>query len=438
MDFNQALYQTLMQLLVFIPFYIYRLIIILIVKAFNFGNIYRPLNPFCSLLVDDFTKNPHNLTLQSILQLDPESQINLQDIQEIFRINVLLRKTKSTNQLRYPELRQYQYKFCGVWFWRPDKNFQVTHHIFEDSFPLSTNSDINKIHQHFIYQTFHPNRSPWTLALIRAPKHTSLILRMHHSLADAKSINKFLGECLSNKSKLKVAEPLKIQRNIFGTILHKLSYPLDLVKTNLIINKFCGQLKNHPWEATDNLKINARSHIAISKKISMQEIKQIAKQTGVRGSSVIYTIIGTALAKFNQDLMMTSVNNGFSVGITLPKPGHPETLINHLNGAILQIPTSPKLTYLEKLKYWNDQYNNVNCSNIPSCGLLHLNQLATILSGGGIWGSLRYHSSGGVFFLPVVITNIAFDEEGFKFGDNWDVLDFTFSAGINCSIIGNR
>ncbi len=178
----------------------------------NYGQFISYTDVF---LDEDFVNsNPQS---SIVISLDLQGDICLPKLRTVFTENVLKARSQvNPDNLRYPQLKQFLTTFLLFRIWKNDPNFCLENHIVER---IWNGADPENIHQEYLNKPFKKDRSPWELILIRnnnlddnsGKELTSIIVfRVHHVMADAKSLLKLLVECLGNQ-KLTTARPRYIK-----------------------------------------------------------------------------------------------------------------------------------------------------------------------------------------------------------------------------------
>lgn len=322
-----AIYFSIVQYIVVLPWYIYHKIIVLYGLAFK--GFSKSLKPLDCLLAE----TPTNMTTLSILQM--KRKITLDEIKKHFTRSVLNATLDNTKTIRYPELKQKVVQYKGCWFFEQDKNFNIDHHIYEQSDKVKF-QNLDAIHEHFLHWTPDFTKSPWELILIQNdPQETgcTIALRIHHCVADFKSVSKLVVEGLGEKP-IKAAKPKTAAKSqsVLDRVLACITYPLDVVQANRLFMSAYSKAKRQPWFCTPNiLSLPGKTmSVAITENIPLSDVRAIAKQNDVCGSAVIYSIIAAALTKLQGKCWPQSEVSKIPLFFTVAKPNHPSTLTNHV------------------------------------------------------------------------------------------------------------
>lgn len=310
-----------------IPVLIYRVLLQHYVRLWmpNYGRI---LGQFDATMMEDYCHKSPEMPMVFTLVLDGSLELPL--LQQLFIRNVLEAKlcNKSSGNEdvpRYPELKQFQADFGGYTFWKDDPSFHIGNHICEQRYAESKHASITAIHQEELNKLFKLGRSPWEATLVQNFRNevnkTLLIFRSHHTLGDTKSILKILVECLGQK-KLQLPRVEYLNTSLLHTIRYYALLPFYFVYVQVLGHYVAQREASHPWKLqcgqADLL------NVAISEKVEMSRVKQIAKKHGVATSAVLMAAIAGALQKSEGGLA-----EGLACQYILPKANHPSTLANH-------------------------------------------------------------------------------------------------------------
>lgn len=278
-------------------------------------------------MCENFNDSISRLSIVSTLTV--EGDISLTSLQQIFTKNVLNART-TRNTLRYPELKQYITTFLGFRIWKNDPEFNINNHISEKANNQPENHLVARIHEELHNKPYNKYRSPWEIILIRNVNDRKSILgiRMHHGMADGKSVIKLIVECLGEKTLNAATSQPSIRKGCIEFCLFCILFPIYYLKS-FIYNVSLGIL-SHPWK---NHNLNGRLAdgcvpwvIGFSPKINLVDIKKVAKQYSVNTSSVLLAMIAGGVRKVGQELRDQDVASD----LPMPRSNHPETFANHL------------------------------------------------------------------------------------------------------------
>lgn len=287
----------------------------------------------------------NNPRMVHIVELLFEKQLDFSQLVTEFSSRAVNKIQGKEEKLQYPNLQRHLTSWLGFWFWKNDQNFDVKNHITCSNLnkDFVTSEDLRQLEQQLLCKPFAEGKSPWEILMIPntlLPKKesilsscdsnflthpsdltTTVIFRCSHTLADGYSVKKLL-EAVST---VKVSPLLKINYPS-KTALQKLFFPLKFYYTMaecqvLALSDFSFKMRESDKSSIDSLQS--------SDVIPLQLIRQIKDAHGVSFTSVIICIVAGALRKLwlkKNGQLCDSV----PCAIPLPKPGHPDTLTNHL------------------------------------------------------------------------------------------------------------
>lgn len=314
---------------VWIPIYIYRWILTQYIKLFksSYGEM---LDPFDSALEENYSETKPKSTL--VFSFVLEGAIELQHLRNLFVQNILQAKIsdkKDHNEhLRYPELQQYQVDFGGYRFWKDDLSFNIANHISELMYSHDSNF-LTKVHQELVNKLFPKDRSPWEVILVKNYENNEnrnvLFCRFHHTLGDTKCFLKMFVECLGQKQ-LSQPNVKYLNISLLDQIAYYLLLPFYVVYVQ-VQGKFIAQkARDCPWKYTGSDEQDTSSlNVGISEKVSLKQVKSIAKRNNVTTSAVIMAAIAGGIEKCDTRL----AGNAVACKWVLPKANHPDILANH-------------------------------------------------------------------------------------------------------------
>ncbi|CAL8139702.1 unnamed protein product [Orchesella dallaii] len=409
-----------LQPVLWLPSYILRGFALLIASwTSKLGNI---LNPISTLLADeDYDKYPPKNSLIGTVTVDGD--VSLEEFQDLFKRTVL-EATIPTNpilswkqphdQTRYPEFQQYQINFLGFKFWKDDPNFQIENHIVEK---VLTNepSSLQNVHKEMHNKLFVSKRSPWEVILIKnyrsvedglgeheeqALRKTVIVARFHHSMADAKSILKVFVIGLGQRPLCLAKPQLNINSNILSELLFYLRFPfvyyLSVISGGLYK---AYQSSFHAWRV-NMFGANPRQVIGMSSKLSLHDIKQVAKRNNVTTSAVVLSLMTGAMCNIDAKFREKWVIAGHIGALVLP---------------------TDQITAAKRLQACQKNFADLKERRIEKYyEFVHL-------QAGTLNNPLRKMTMRNIFF-PVGVTNIAGESHEFSIGQN-KCSEFTFSLG---------
>lgn len=350
---------TILPLTALLSVVIYLLVYLVCCLFPNYGKI---INYFDAWLDEDFINVvPQNSTVISLLLKGDLSSVQLKSI---LTENVLNAPSKVNHkELRYPELKQYLSKFVCFRIWKRDPNFLIENHILEKTWD---GSDVGDIHQEYQNKIYKKRSSPWEMVLFRNVKFKEdkessqkslLIFRVHHAMADGKSLMQLVVECFGNKQ-MKTASAQSLQETQLNRFRFILNFPWNITCEIYTIASLLFSSFNHPWKLNSSFRRSDfetdKIVVTFSPKIQMSDIKQIAKQNEVKTSAVGMSIVAGAIRKFCGDKW----DKEMAIGYPLPRPNHPDGLTNHLYMGVMALPTDEQCPF-KRLQKCNKEFTRV-------------------------------------------------------------------------------
>lgn len=299
----------LLLILTSIPVCIFRAFVILLAKWLR-SDLGKCMNGMtnASYVTDWFSGKPPRSTIAGRVIFS--GNLTKEDLEDaVMRRWIQGKRDNQTEILEYPQFQQYPYRWLGFTFWKFDKDFKVTNHVFTHSLSASqTNDDpdvfLNNLHEKLMNETYHSQRSPWELHLVqnyRNPKFEDgplsvVVWRMHHTLGDGFSI---LGSLVDGLGEIPL-ESLKLpkpggstkEKTFTDIVLFVLTFPFKCTIEFWKLVKKVNQ--SSPWMIPDSNK-KWHQFVAHSELISIEKIKQIKDYYGVSFSAVFLSAISTAI-----------------------------------------------------------------------------------------------------------------------------------------------
>jgi len=135
-------------------------------------------------------------------------------------------------------------------------------------------------------------QSLWELVLVPGQK-SYLFYRMHHLMADGKSIIKVLVEGLGQK-KSQMDKANYIQKSKLEPLL----FPINYMKMIFLAKDIAEESAGSKWNVFNYYKPGStpKTFVALCSPISMSKLKTVAKKNRTYPSSVIMSIISGAVA----------------------------------------------------------------------------------------------------------------------------------------------
>ncbi|CAL8148634.1 unnamed protein product [Orchesella dallaii] len=409
--------------LIWVPCYIYRLLIILLAKTQPkiFGKIFSFADAF---LDEDFARYPPKSSIITTMLI--QGNLSVDWLRQHFDNSVL--QSKLGKSLRYPELQQYPVNFLGQRFWKWDSKFKIETHIKEETptsmISCNNNSlefDLATIHEELLNKPFQKEASPWELLLFPSgQQETLLVLRLHHVLGDAKSILKLLVECLGGQP-LETALPHQIQLSPWEKFLSTLLLPINYTFYLFQLGECAITSHFHPWKVSHFNENSSKLVVGLSEQLPLTKLKKTAKEKEVTTSSLLLSIITrsiqTCFPHNNQKIDL-------GIGYILPKPLHPPFyLSNHVHMGMLHLPmlTSNKNLNLNEC---HRRFLHLKKSELFKYTDFTAFQLGTLPNPLRNIVARNFYSASGV-------TNIAGEKQGFSLGNggSWSCSQMSMSVG---------
>lgn len=386
---------------------------------------------------EDFVNTLPKSTIVTTLVLDGK-KLALTEFQNIFKKNVLdatitaeednITGLSTTRQMkaRYPQLQQFISTYWGTLIWKNELDFRLEEHIKERYVDQINLSDI---HQELINKPYQKWRSPWEVVLYRIngndQRQCVLGLKIHHTMADARSIIKCIVECLGKKP-LKTAEPRKIEQTKIEKLLFIANFPINYVYYVGWVFWYATKFHNHPWKTMkvenshDKFSENVPLVVRLSRRLNLSGVKQVAKRNDVLPSSVILSIICGAIGKYNlrgDELIFAA---------TQPKENHPDVFANHSYLSCLRMPTAPSTPDRHRTAINRLKECDCNLKQLKQTQAFKYLNLLGFFFGNLIQPWRKFF--GRNYYVPLAITNIAGELEGFSLG-KLACAEFCMSVG---------
>lgn len=412
---------TLLVITIFIPVCAvisYALWLVALLMSLCDSTLGRFVTSLDAWMDEDFTENLPRSSIITTMTL--EGTLALEQLQALFTANVLEAKLSGNlKKLRYPELKQYLTRFMGFRVWKDDPDFHISNHIAQKVHqgPL----DMSVIHQELINKPYSRNHSPWEIILINSVSTTGVetsvvAARLHHAMADGKSILKLFVECLGQKS-LKTAQATPAPTSYLSSFQFYLMFPLHyIIQMTFVFYKFCTSHK-HPWKnhgfRGDKY---SRINVSFSPKLPLSEIKQVAKKNNVTSSAVVMSLVAGAMRKCGVDFE----DHDVIMGYPLPKDNHPESMANHVYMGIMPLPTNQGSS-VGRLQTCNKIFSHAKTSQLGRYTNITALQSGTLIHPLAKRLAVNH-------FVPMFLTNIAGEQDGFRVG-NVPCTDFRMTVG---------
>ncbi|CAL8085115.1 unnamed protein product [Orchesella dallaii] len=348
-----------------LPIYIYRLLIILWVKYFyndEFGDILSAISAmFAVELLPSKKVYPPRTAI--CVQMVLDGKLTVEEMEDIINKNWLRNNS-------YSRLKQYVEPFMGFMFWKRDTEFNLKNHLKShtlennDENQMDVDQKVCQFLEKLLNKQFKPKTSPWEFYIINNYKNeqlknqcakeemTLLIFRIHHSLADGFSILYTVIEDLFETPLPKIAPAtpkLSATQKIMFAFSTLFRIPQDYAK-------FVG-LPLYPRTPLYTPDERRECELLYERNVSipLQRVKDIKNKLGVSFTGVLLTTVSAAIAKTLFQLQKKKGGNIESFdktpfGFPLPAPRTSKKLENSATAAILELPTKLELNSMERLQ----------------------------------------------------------------------------------------
>ncbi|CAG7724171.1 unnamed protein product [Allacma fusca] len=374
------------------------------------------------LSLDNMKKPKCNVVIWFVL----ETQVSVVEFQEFFQENVLNLRLPSQD-LTYPEFRQYFHQTMGYLFWKWDENFHVQNHIdICDEFKTQSGpvleSTVLKLNEKLLSQPWPDQRSPWKFLLInnyergQFPK-TLVLLVLHHGMGDGYSFlkliqNHLVGDIYKGKTakpKMGIASPGK---DIWGSLVlpFKIAYEFSEQALSYDFNEW----HRSGWKLTGEVKV------ARTKRIPIAFVKQLKTKFGVSFSAILSAAAAGGIRKYFLDHGIL-LPESMRVFLPLPFPNHPDDkLVTHLTGCYYKLPVGEPFPQ-KRVEAAHRNFESFRGSSIP------LVNFYLALIGGALPSCMfalnkNYHCTG-------IFSNFPGDEETQIFMMNRKIEEFSYNVG---------
>lgn len=340
--------------LINIPVYLFRLIVISYVKYFR-EDLDEILNGTSAFLVNDYFDNK-TPRANVVVHIIVKGHVALDEIKDL-----VTRHWIKTNDNRFKQFCQYPVRWMGFTFYKKTAtSFNINNHVHLFSKKEQgidgyvTEADITRFSEKLLNAPYPPFTSPWEIHLVQNYKNGQIcsepeelsvfIFKAHHSLTDGFSLMAAFAQAFSQQTlaDLKIPKPKYPRKSLWKTLI---SFVVLLTKSVVECGHYVSQVwRSCPWKIPDAKKnwyqLSMRSDF-----IPIQKVHKIRKAFGVSFSSVVYTAVSAAIYKSWQDSkdnrlkiqksMLKSAKKSkedssiFCLHV-IPLPGHPMSLTNHV------------------------------------------------------------------------------------------------------------
>lgn len=169
--------------LIALPIYFCRLVVSLVAPCFN-PSLGKMMDIRSTFFGPELTDGQESITANIVVTAIFEGGATTEDATKWFQ------KVLSTG--RYPELAQYVTKWGGFYFWKKDKNFDLSNHIKYVGGDSVNENQLRDIEREMVKTKFEDKRSPWEYKVVKnfRPKdakegetYSVGLFKVHHGLA---------------------------------------------------------------------------------------------------------------------------------------------------------------------------------------------------------------------------------------------------------------
>jgi hypothetical protein len=307
-----------------------------LVHGKELGKIVTPMSSLFA--TDDIYDHPKANVL---VLLTLEGTLEMNRFREIFTNNVLNARD-SDGRWKYPELKQCIQRWGGYYFWKDCPDFNLEEHVRlykNESGSSVTDFDIKSLQERFVRQKWKRNQPLWEAHLVHnyeykpnwvsnsnSGPHTMIIMRYHHTTGDGYSWLHLITASFCQKPNFKNALPTLPSRSLASRLLFWALLPLRGAWA--LVEMMMLHFYHFDW-AVKGDPAKTEYFYAMSDQIPVKSVKEIKNHFRVSFASVLHSI----LAGVHRQMLQ---RKGFRLPkelpcwVTLPLPGHPLKMRNHL------------------------------------------------------------------------------------------------------------
>ena len=246
----------------------------------------------------------------------------------------------------YRKVKQSVAHFMGYPFYRTDENFDLKNHVrtydyTEDGLALPNPDHVTQQHLEerlpsLVALPWKRNRSNWEILLFEnyykggpdAEKHTAILVRMSHGLADGHSLHKLVLRLMQlEEPKFKFTNPLdKLDKSFMGKMRLYVGFPFKLFHDTAELSLDLLRA-NSGWACAGKKDLGVS---AFSTAIPVDDIKAIKNKMGAGYMSVLLAAVSAALGRLVSATEKGRKTQKIACVMPLPKLHHPTELTNHL------------------------------------------------------------------------------------------------------------
>jgi len=285
--------------------------------------------------LDDLYGKPRN---NYAISLKIEGELDVSKLKTIISANILGRKLRN-GKLQYQELQQDFTMFLGYLFYKNVDNFNLDNHVWEYKSEKKWINEMKllEITQELVNKNWIKGQSLWEVVLVpnvinedqqgtdKPQTYSTLILRLHHSLADGISCLGIL-KSLINQKDMKFIIPFENppKTNLFMQLKSLILFPFQFANAiaefqtlNVPKSSFLA-----PYDPANEF------YMFHTRKFPFQNLKAIKDQFNVGLQSVVYSCITKAL--HNHTRITKQDDKCILCNIPVPVPRTTEKLRNQM------------------------------------------------------------------------------------------------------------
>lgn len=358
-----------------IPVYIYRQVVLLIVKLFkpDFGSI---LHGMSAALANDFFSN-RNPRASLVFGMAFEGTMTEEEI--VGKIEKTWMDTNNDAKSPYCKFHQFPSRYMGFTFWKEEQGFNVADHVstLNNAEHPVTETDVVEMYETLLNKPFPKNKSPWHMYIIenyqpypnsQVKGHKIALVRWHHLLADAMSMTNALLKAFANDFALEKSRLPKVvfpKQSSLRRFLYVLKFPFSAIMEFSTVLMYA--FVSHPLKIKDTEK-TWKQYYARSALVPVQKIKEIKNKQCVSFTSVLISAISKAVSKHLEENTFTkSMPTDMLFGAVLPisKKGKHDKLTNYFTTVTMNMKTCGVNHPFERLHSVNNEMIDKRHSVLP-------------------------------------------------------------------------
>jgi len=317
-------------LVLLLPIYLHRYL------AGKFAKVLRPdLGKMLTALSTNFSNDRlhvhsecFTLTIHTL-----KGHLPLSSVQNLFATRALDSRFPD-GTLRYPELKQYPYKWMGFYFWKPETNFNIQEHILQlpqKQDEYLTRQNIRRIVQDLHAKPFAVHKSPWEVLMAYSNhpvegKQTLYLVKIFHGMADGYSIVKLLVDHVAESDSSSNVKPKYYQRSFLESIVYWTAFPIRAIY-EFSFKAMEILLEKSPWYAPR--KNRTHTVVGMGRPIAISRVKAVKDKFGVTFTSVVQGLCSLTMKSYMTTAKIPITERAICF-LPFPMPGHPDKLRNFM------------------------------------------------------------------------------------------------------------